>query len=178
MFSPSEFSHIFRVSDSVTKRYLGKWVKEGFLIRLRQGLYALKSDLPSEEEIANRLYQPSYLSFEYALAYYNVLPEMVYVVTSATSRITRTFNSDFKTFSYLKIKQKAYSGYGMAKIGNKSFLIAEPEKALVDYLYFVSIGLKSYNERLNITDLSKEKIVEYAKAFNRPKLDKLIKEQL
>lgn len=178
IFNLLEFSQIFTIPKLKTKRYLGKWVNEGFLVRLRQGLYAIKSDLPSEEEIANRLYQPSYLSFEYALAFYNILPEMTYIITSATTKSTRNFNMGSKAFTYLTIKQKAYTGYGITKIGERSFLIAEPEKALVDYLYFVALSKKPINERLNLENLNKEKVVEFAKLYNRPKLNKLIKEQL
>lgn len=176
IFTPSEFSRIFAISSVKNKRYLRKWTKEGFLIRLKQGLYALKSDLPSEEEIANRLYQPSYLSFEYALAFYNILPEMPYILTSASTKPTRNFSVDSKTFSYFKIKQEAYTGYSLAKIGEKSFLIADPEKALVDYLYFVALSKKPLNERLNLENLSRKKIAEYAKLYNRPKLNRLIEE--
>lgn len=178
LFTPSQFSQIFEIPRLKTKRYLKKWIKEGFIIRLKQGLYALKSDLPSEEEIANRLYQPSYLSFEYALAFYNILPEMTYIVTSATTKPTRQFSVVSKPFSYLKIKQQAYTGYGVTRVGEKSFLIAEPEKALVDYLYFVALGKKTLNERLNLANLNKEKIMEFAKLYNRPKLNKLIREQI
>jgi len=175
IFTPSEFNQVFAVPASKTKRYLGKWVKEGFLIRLRQGLYAIKSDLPREEEIANRLYKPSYLSFEYALAFYNILPEMPYVVTSTTTKPTRNFNIATKPFSYMKIKQNAYTGYLLTKIGDSSFLIAEPEKALVDYLYFVALSKKPFNERLITKNLNKEKIINYSKLFDRPALSEIIK---
>jgi predicted transcriptional regulator of viral defense system len=134
--------------------------------------------MPSEEEIANRLYRPSYLSFEYALAFHNILPEMPYDITSATTISSRSFTISSKTFSFFKIKIKAYTGYGLNKIGEKYFLIAEPEKALVDYLYFVALGKKPLNERLNLENLNKRKIMEYAALFDRPRLNKLIKEQL
>ena len=78
----------------------------------------------------------------------------------------------------MKIKKKAYTGYGITKIGEKSFLIADPEKALVDYLYFVALSKKPINERLNLENLNKEKIMEFAKLYDRPKLNKLIREQI
>src|SRR3989338_9573022 len=64
-FTPMEFNRIFHLPNFKIKRYFNIWTKEGFLIRIKQGLYALKADLPGEVEIANRLYRPSYLSFEY-----------------------------------------------------------------------------------------------------------------
>ena len=175
IFTPLEFSRIFEMPAQKTKRFLERWAKEGFLVRLKRGLYSLKLDLPPEEGIANRLYRPSYLSFEYALAFYNILPEMPYMITSATTKPTRNFAVDSKVFAYLKIKQEAYTGYSLASTGEKSFLIAEPEKALVDYLYFVALGKKPVYERLNLENLSNEKIAEYAKLYNRPKLNRLVR---
>ena len=66
----------------------------------------LKTDPAEEAEIANRLYQPSYLSFEYALAFYNLLPEMPYGVTSATTKPTRNFIINGLGFNYLTIKKR------------------------------------------------------------------------
>lgn len=175
MFTPLEFGRIFNLPDYKTKYFLEKWANEELLTRLKKGIYTLKTDLPAEEEIANRLYKPSYLSFEYALSYYNILPEMPYAITSATTKSTRTFTADNKTFSYFKIKRNAYIGYTLVSEEKKSFLIATPEKALVDYLYFVAIGKKSSNERLNTSSLNKEKLLEYAKTYNRAKLFELIK---
>lgn len=175
MFTSLEFGRIFNLPNYKTKYFLEKWANEELLTRLKRGLYALKTDLPGEEEIANRLYKPSYLSFEYALSYYNILPEMPYIITSATTKLTRAFTADNKTFVFLKIKRNAYIGYVLIKEEKKSFLIATPEKALVDYLYFVAIGKKSLNERLNVSSLNKEKLLEYAKYYNRAKLFTLIK---
>lgn len=175
MFTSLEFGRIFGLPDYKTKYFLEKWTNEKFLTRLKKGLYTLKTDTPREEEIANRLYKPSYLSFEYALSYYNILPEMSYIITSATTKPTRTFTADNKTFVFLKIKRNAYAGYVLVKEEKKSFLIATPEKALVDYLYFVTIGKKPFNDRLNASRLNKEKLIECAKYYNRTKLFQLIK---
>jgi len=175
IFTPLEFSQIFNLSNHKTKYFLKRFTQEGLLTHLKKGLYSLKTDSPTEEEIANRLYKPSYLSFEYALAYYNILPEMPYVVTSATTKPTRIFTVDHKTLSYFKIKKSAYTGYVLTKKGENSFLIAEPEKALTDYLYFVAIGKKTFNERLNLSILNKDKLYKYASLYNRAKLIQFIK---
>jgi len=173
-FTPSEFGSIFKVPNYKTKWFLENQVQEGLFVRLKKGLYSLKTNLPQEEEIANRLYKPSYLSFEYALAYNNIIPEMPYNVTSATTKPTRNFTVDNKTFSYFKIKKSAYAGYVLTRKGERSFLMAEPEKALVDYLYFVAIGKKPFNERLNLSILNKDKLYKYASLYKRAKLVQLV----
>ena len=81
IFTPEIFSKLFDSSLISTKHFLETQTKLGLLIRLKRGLYALKTDLPSEEEIANSIYQPSYISFEYALAFHGLLQEMPYIIT-------------------------------------------------------------------------------------------------
>ena len=174
LFTPREFSRIFHISPAGTKYFLETYAKKGLFTRLKKGLYGLKRHLPGEEEIANALYRPSYISFEYALAKYGIIPEMPYSITSAAAKPTRTFSAAGRTFSYFKIKKQFFTGYLSSKEEGRVVLIAEPEKALVDYLYFVSLGKKSYNDRLNAAKLDKKKIIKYAKLFKRSGLIKLI----
>ncbi|MDI6770469.1 MAG: hypothetical protein QMD04_12460 [Anaerolineales bacterium] len=178
VFTPQDFRRIFRTTDSKTKYFLEEYTKGGLFARLKNGLYVLKTDPPPEEEIANLIYRPSYISFEYALATYDILPEMPYSVTSATTKPTRTFAMGSRTFSYYTIKRKAFTGYTPTKRGERTILIAEPEKAFVDYIYFVSLGKRARNDRLNTAALDKQKVLHYASRYQRAGLDKMIGESL
>lgn len=175
IFTSQVFRRIFNTSLVQTKTILENYAKGGLFLRLKRGLYCLKRRFPGDEEIANALYKPSYLSFEYALAKYGIIPEIVYSITSATTKPTREFTVKERAFSYFKIKKEAFTGYAPVKEGGRSVLIAEPEKALVDYLYFVSLGKRSWNDRFNFSGLNKGKIIQYAKLFKRPSLMELIK---
>lgn len=170
VFTQLDFQRIFPNPKDQIQYFLEKQTEEGLFIRLKKGLYALKTDLPSDEEIANVLYKPSYLSFEYALARHGIIPESPYNLTSATTSPTRVFTLTDKAYSYYTIKQKAFTGYYLDTTGNKRVVIAEPEKALVDYLYFVAIGKRSFNDRFNVSYLEKNKITKYAKLFGREKV--------
>lgn len=94
-------SPIFSRNDLALSGYnvldyqLSLWVKKGYLIRLKNGLYAFSREKEKlrSEVIAFLLYQPSYLSLESALAWYGFIPEIVYAYTSITARITRTFEN-------------------------------------------------------------------------------------
>ena len=176
IFTPQDFQRIFHTSRSRTKYFLEEYTRGGLFLRLKKGLYTLRGDLPPEEEIANLLYRPSYVSFEYALGAYNILLEMTYSVTSATSKPTRTFEVDGRIFSYYTIKREAFTGYTPLKIRGRTVLMAEPEKAVVDFLYFVSLGKKPKNERLNISNLDRQKILDYASLYQRKGLDNLLRE--
>ncbi len=177
MFSPSDFRRVFGVSLRATQEFIKDHCDDIFL-KIRNGLYTLRIDQPRDETIANRLYEPSYISFEYALSHYGIIPESVYTITSATTRLTREFVVSNKSFTYSHIKKQVYRGYKTEKIGGMTVLIAEPEKALVDYLYFVSLKRKTLNERLNVRGVKKKTVLEYAKLFGRKSLIKLVKEIL
>ena len=176
LFTPQEFSRIFKVSSRQTRYFLEAYTKRGLLVRLKQGLYALKEMLPNEEVVANALYKPSYISLEYALARYGVIPEMPYTITSVTTRATASFSVRDKEFSYKKIKREAFTGYRPERIGEQTIFIADPEKALADYLYFVSLGKKTLNDRLMLRRLEHKKILSYAKLFGREGLNELVKD--
>ena len=178
IFTVEEFSRIFQIPSYSTKYFLEEQTDQGLLVRLKKGLYALKTDYPSEEEIANALYKPSYISFEYALAYYSILPEMPYKVTCATTKPTRIFTVGDIDFAYYTIKNEAYTGYSLVKTESKTFLIADREKALVDYLYFENLGKRGHNERLVIKDIDKAKLIRYAEIYGRASLMDLVKRYL
>jgi len=178
LFTPQEFSRIFKASPRQTRYFLEAYTKRGLLSRLKKGLYALKEMVPSEEMIANALYKPSYISLEYALARYGIIPEMPYTITSVTTRITASFVVGDKEFSYKKIKQKAFTGYRPERVGERTVFIADPEKALADYLYFVSLGKKRLNDRLMLSRLERKKILSYANLFGRKGLNELAKSML
>jgi predicted transcriptional regulator of viral defense system len=74
IFTSREFSLLLQLNLYQTKYALAELVKEGLLVRLKRGVYALKTDPPNEKEIANALYRPSYISFDYALAYHGLIP--------------------------------------------------------------------------------------------------------
>ena len=177
LFSPQEFQRIFNVSLTASQEFIKGHGYDLFL-KLRNGLYALRVETPMEELIANRLYMPSYISFEYAMARYNLIPESVYSITSVTTKTTREFIVNNLSYTYSHIKNTAYRGYVIEKLNRSTFLIASPEKALVDYLYFVHLKLKSMNDRLDVSKVKKKLVLEYAGLFGRKNFIKFIRQIL
>lgn len=176
MFTVLDFKRVFPQTSDQIQYFLETQTRQGLLIRLKKGLYALKTDLPGDEEIANILYKPSYISFEYALARYGIIPESPYHITSATTNPTRVFEVGNQVYSYYTIKQKAYTGYYLDVSADKRVLVADPEKALVDFLYYVAIGKRSINDRFNTSKLDRNKLKEYAKLFEREKIFELLRQ--
>ena len=76
-------------------------VKEGKLYPLTKGLYEDDKSV-SGLYLAGAIFGPSYISFNYALSYYGLIPEAVYEFTSATTdkKKKKTYTNRFGTFSY------------------------------------------------------------------------------
>lgn len=161
------------------RNQLSRWTKKGYLFRLKNGLYAV-SDITvrghiSEYLIANSLYQPSYVSLEAALAYYGLIPELVYNVTSITTKPTRRFEVGNTTYRYRTLKPKCFTGYVVKESNGVLFRIAEVEKAIVDYYYFSLIDKTPISDRLVFPKLNKKRLFYYCSLFNNPKLIALLK---
>ena len=156
------------------------WVKKGNLLRLKNGMYAFAKDKGKikGEEIAAFLYEPSYLSLESALAWHGFIPEMVYAYVSLTARINRKFTNDFGTFLYRHIKPELFWGYTEMKTEHGHYLLAEPEKALLDYLYLNLSKIRNEADFANIRfnmaaikeKLNADKFLKYLSAFGVKKM--------
>jgi len=124
------------------RQQLNYWQNKGYLKTLAGGYYAL-ADREIDEMylfmVANKIYEPSYVSLESALAYYQIIPESVLGVTSVSSRKTQNFESAWGVFSYRSIKPQYMIGYQVVETSqSKKFKIACLEKTVVDYLYLNS----------------------------------------
>mgnify|MGYP004493924135 FL=1 len=126
---------------------LSRNVKTGKLIKLKNGLYETDKNV-SGHLLASAIYNPSYLSFEYALSYYGLIPEKVVTFTNATcgKKKKKTYTNYFGTYTYRDVPNNVFA-YGVKIINENeySFQIATPEKALCDKLYTLST-LKNLEE--------------------------------
>jgi predicted transcriptional regulator of viral defense system len=129
---------IFRVDPAFHRRRLNEWQDKGYIRKVVKGFYIF-TDLALDEwalfEIANRIYKPSYISLETALAHYQLIPESVYGVTSVSTRRSYRFASAVADFRYRTVKPQLFFGYDLAAGNGKRVKIARPEKAILDFLY-------------------------------------------
>ena len=120
---------------------LKRAVASGEVLRIVRGLYCLDKRYLRAPlnplELAQRIQGPSYISMESALAYHGWIPEAVYTVTSASVERSRAFETPLGMFSFTRIPQaRFYAGVARIEVETGgSFLMAEPLKALADYVY-------------------------------------------
>lgn len=115
-------------------------VKERLLFPIIRGLYETDENTAGLF-LASVIYGPSYISFEYALSYHGLIPERVYLYTSATfnKRRSKFYETSFGDYSYKDIPKDAYP-YGIETMLYDNYVVfmATPEKALCDKLYELS----------------------------------------
>jgi len=162
-------------SEKTIKNNLGNWVRKSYIARLRRDVYEI-SDIPgdlSDYYIANRLYEPSYVSLEAALSFYGVIPEEAAAVTSVTTKPTRTFRTMHGPFIYRTCKKEAFTGYRLMKVAGEKAFVADKEKALVDYVYYrLMDGAKDLDgDRIEPSGMDHKKAAGYARLFNKTTQD-------
>lgn len=115
-------------------------VDSNILFPVVKGLYETEEHV-SGHLLAAFIYGPSYLSFEYALSYHNLIPERVVNYTNATFNKNRRkkYHNRFGTFLYRDVPTDAFP-YFVESFTHQtySYFIANPEKALCDMLYILS----------------------------------------
>lgn len=164
----------FDTAPNTLKLQLHQWVKSGDLVTLKRGLYIFADKKVDKVEIARCLYSPCYISLEYALNMYGLIPDVPFAMTMVTPKATRKFNTVFGQFIYRNIKKEVFFGF------DEETLIAEKEKALVDYLYLNSSHLVPsvifWKElRLqNLDDFDFDRALYFAEKYNSLKLLSLL----
>lgn len=175
------------------REHILRLIKKKELIRLKNGFYLIASKVSSladvpYEQIANVLYGPSYVSFEWALSFYGMIPERAYTITSATIGKSKEFKTPCGDFSYSTIPDSSYS-IGVTQMQAAGFvggfLIATPEKALADLVYKTCKGLNKEElknelleskriEKENLQQLNKQLLIEICEQYQKPSLRLLI----
>ena len=175
------------IMPGLRQETLSRWSRSGKIIMVAPGYYVLPDETAEETDlfaIAGRLYTPSFVSLESALSFYGLIPETVLSVTSVCTRKTRRINSPLCTFIYRSIQPEYFFGYE-AKIGRKQrYLMASPERAVVDMLYFRR-DIRSAEDMLELrfnaevfNALDSMEILSLAARFNKPWLTGKVKELL
>jgi predicted transcriptional regulator of viral defense system len=165
---------------------LSRWMKQGKLIGLRRGVYTLADTYRraplTPAALANHLCRPSYVSGLWALGFHDLIPERVVWLTSVTPRAPQRFENAFGTFDYQNLKQESFFGYAKASQGGLPFLIAEPEKALLDHWHLTpgewSLERLEEMRYQNMEVVDEARLEAYARRFQSPRLDRALRRWL
>ena len=156
VFSRQEAEQAFPKFDS---RRLFEWKQKGYLIKLTNKWYVFSNVAFTNGLsylISNAICQPSYISLETALSFHQLIiandPNNSFgenSIHAITKHKTVVYYNHRGTFSYRKIKPEFYLGFDTIEIEGKAIQMANPEKALIDFLYF-NANFNSLSKLTNI----------------------------
>lgn len=179
LFSLQDVRKVFR---DFSYRQMDRWEKKGYLKKVKRGFYCFSNQNFDQNFLfytANKIYAPSYVSLEMAMKYYGLIPEEIFQITSVGTKKTSRFETPVGNFSYRHLKPGLYWGYQLVDFGRQKIRIAEPEKAILDYLYLhphlktaadfsgMRINTDEFGSRMNI-----EKFQTYSASFHNKQLSK------
>lgn len=176
LFSLADFGRLFNIGNQQTLyKKIQRLADKNLVQKLMKGKYRFLLNTADDFSIANFLYQPSYVSLESALSLYGIITGFPYQITSLTVKKTRTINIDNKDFQYSQIVSPLFWGYEK----KEDFLLADPEKAFLDYIYFGLKGLRNLSfDEMDLSTIDKKRLVTYAKRFNNKQITGIINDIL
>ncbi len=140
VFSDTTLKQLVKGSNASRYGLVKRAIQSGQIVHLRRGLYALSDKFRRKPfnlyEIAQKIYGPSYVSCESALAHHGWIPEAVYTITNISSKRSVEFKTQVGIFSYFHISSNSFLA-GVRRVESEAgaFLMATPWRALLDYMY-------------------------------------------
>lgn len=173
---------VLKLIPDFNRIQLDRWTKKNYLKKIRRSFYCF-ADIELNQNFlfyaANKIYAPSYVSLATALKYHGFIPEEIFQIISVSTKKAINFETSIGNFSYRHIKPGLFWGYRLVDFEGKKLLLAEPEKAVLDYLY-LNPKLKTAGDfesmRINAdefkTRVDFERFKQYLKTFNNKQLFK------
>lgn len=184
-----EFAHEVGLKDSYLREALYHLRRNGWIVSLRRGLYAMSAATPGvnpahEFEVAMALVSPAAISHWSALHYHgltNQVPRKVFVLTTREASIPRVRNDRAKQigrgypvgdmiYQFIQVKPRKYFGVEKVWIGEARVRITDPERTLLDGLsmpqYCGDFAEVLHAFAVRGEDLHVDRIIQYARKFD------------
>ena len=161
-FSFYDLKKFYHSDQKSLKTLLSNWVKKDLIQNLSRGFYAFEIAKLDYLRLANEIDNNSYISFEYALYYYNLIDQVPSVITLASNKRSRQIKMANWTFEYVRLKNNLFFDYEL----KDGAYIATPEKALADLIYLISRGKRIVElDSLEIKKINQKKLNRILKKF-------------
>ncbi len=161
---------------------LTRWVKQGRLLQLRRGIYVLAEPYRKTPAnplyLANHLVTPSYVSLQSALAWHDLIPEAVPMMTSVTTGRPQRLLTPLGSFSYRHVQPDWLRGFRTTEIDGQPVFLATPEKALLDLVLLTPGGDQpAFLRELrlqNLDRIDRRALATLAREADSPKLQRAV----
>jgi predicted transcriptional regulator of viral defense system len=150
--------------DSYLKIHMSRFLANGVIMSIARGIYTLSAHPPDLEKVATQLYYPSYISFESVLSKYGIMNQGLYKLTLATTRHSKKLTLLGIECDYSKLRLDLFFGFELLD----GIYIAEPEKAVLDMLYLISLKKRLIDtSEWYMDELNRGKIAKYAEKYSK-----------
>ena len=146
VFTTQEISAISKKSLSTTTQALNNLEKEGLILKAYRGIWCEASkEYISPYSIIPFLFprHRAYVSFITALHLHGIIEQIPEVITLASTSHSKMIKTKLGAFAVHQIEPRFFDGFDWYK-KEGGFLIAEPEKALVDCLYLSAFKKRQF----------------------------------
>jgi predicted transcriptional regulator of viral defense system len=153
-------------TPSVTQA-LSRLERKGFVEHVNDKTYYnwLALDA-SPRDLVNVLRGDAYVSLESALREYGISTQSPRTLTCVTKERPDEFTSRSIKISYRRISPRLYWGFVRKTTRYGSYLIAGPEKAILDWIYLgIRNGSAPALDELDFTNVNRSTLLEYARRF-------------
>lgn len=176
LFSLSDLARLLHSKNTQTLyKQVERLVAKQLIKQLTKGTYQFSFSSVDDFTLANFLCRPSYVSLESALSLYGIITGFPYQVTSLTTRKPCMYTIENKEFSYSRIAPQLFWGYEK----KEDYLLAEKEKALADYLYFYSKGLRgAVWDEFDVSQVDPKKFRAFVRRFHNDTMEKVMEKIL
>jgi predicted transcriptional regulator of viral defense system len=162
-----ELARKYKIVPVAVTQALSRQEQRGLVEHISSKIYFnLLAPDATPRELVNVLRERAYISLDSALRKYGISTQSPQVLTCVTTERPREFNARTIRISYRGISPRLYWGYQKQRTRYGSYQIAEPEKALLDWIYLnLQNGVEPAFDELDFGSLSRRKLVEYAERF-------------
>src|SRR6202022_5206432 len=127
-----------KLSERVARDALRRYEAQGLVERVSTKIYINHFNQQfSPRDLVNVLRPRSYISLESALVDKGITSQSPSVLTCVTPGYPRSFRTKSVSIVYRKVSPDLYWGYEQKATRYNKYLIAEPEKALLDWIYLI-----------------------------------------
>lgn len=150
VFTVSEATTILNLSAVQASKLMSRWVEQGWLIRLRRGLYApvpletktLAAVIEDPWVVAMRLFEPCYIGGFSAAEYWGFTEQIFKTVIVLTTKNITSRMVEIQTTKFKAKKISSFRFFGVKAVwrGKVRIHVSDPTKTIVDLLDDPSIG--------------------------------------
>lgn len=163
-----ELARKYDIGSAAVAQALSRLERKGFVEHVNDKTYYNWLALDgSPRDLVNVLRSDAYVSLESALREYGIGTQSPRMLTCVTTERPDEFRSRTIRISYRSISPRLYWGFVRKTTRYGSYLIAEPEKAILDWIYLgIRNGTAPALDELDFTNINRPKLLGYARRFS------------